>query len=64
MPSSLTGKAICAAAASKNQRYRVSGLNLLVAAVILWKTVYLERAVSALREHGIAIEDESLTHLV
>jgi hypothetical protein len=47
----------------ENQRYRASGLNLIVAAIILWNTVYLERAVSALREHSIAIEDESLAHL-
>jgi len=40
----------------ENQRYRASGLNLIVAAIILWNTVYLERAISALREHGIAIE--------
>ncbi len=29
----------------ENQRYRASGLNLVVAAIILWNTVYLERAV-------------------
>ena len=39
----------------ENQRYRASGLNLIVAAIILWNTVYLERAIAALREHGIAI---------
>jgi TnpA family transposase len=47
----------------ENQRYRASGLNLIVAAIILWNTVYLERAISALREHGIAIDDEDLAHL-
>ena len=47
----------------ENQRYRASGLNLIVAAIILWNTVYLERAVAALREHGIAIDDEALAHL-
>ena len=40
-----------------------SGLNLIVAAIILWNTVYLERAIAALRGHGIAIDDEALTHL-
>jgi hypothetical protein len=34
-----------------------------VAAIILWNTVYLERAICALREHGIAIDDEALAHL-
>jgi TnpA family transposase len=47
----------------ENQRYRASGLNLIVAAIILWNSVYLERAIAALRGHGIAIEDESLVHL-
>ena len=47
----------------ENQRYRASGLNLIVAAVILWNTVYLERAITALRGHGIAIDDEALVHL-
>jgi hypothetical protein len=28
----------------ENQRHRASGLNLLVAAITLWNTVYLERA--------------------
>lgn len=47
----------------ENQRYRASGLNLIVAAITLWNTVYLERAVAALREHGITIDDVSLAHL-
>jgi hypothetical protein len=33
----------------ENQRYRASGLNLAVAAIILWNTVYLARAVDELR---------------
>jgi TnpA family transposase len=36
----------------ENQRYRASGLNLVVAAITMWNTVYLERVVTALREHG------------
>jgi len=35
-----------------NQRYRASGLNLVVTAIILWSTVYLERAVQSLRDSG------------
>ena len=46
----------------ENQRYRASGLNLVVAAITLWNTVYLERAVSALREQG-AVDDSLLPHL-
>jgi TnpA family transposase len=32
----------------ENQRHRASGLNLIVAAITLWNTVYLERAASLL----------------
>ena len=28
----------------EQQRYRASGLNLVTAAIVLWNTVYLERA--------------------
>ena len=35
----------------------------MVAAIILWNTVYLERAVQALRESGQDIDDELLAHL-
>ena len=36
----------------ENQRHRASGLNLLVAAIILWNTTYLQRAVDHLRIQG------------
>ena len=47
----------------ENQRYRASGLNLVVAAIVLWNTVYLERAVQALRDAGQTIDDKLLPHL-
>ena len=47
----------------ENQRYRASGLNLLVAAIVLWNTVYLERAIKGLREAGQLVKDSLLTHL-
>ncbi len=47
----------------ENQRYRASGLNLVVAAIILWNTVYLERAVQALRNSGKNIDERLLPHL-
>ncbi|ETK26940.1 transposase for transposon Tn21 [Paenibacillus larvae subsp. larvae DSM 25719] len=47
----------------ENQRYRASGLNLVVAAIVLWNTVYLERAIRALRERGELIDDNLLQHL-
>jgi hypothetical protein len=36
----------------EQQRYRASGLNLVTGAIVLWNTVYLERATQALRESG------------
>ena len=47
----------------ENQRYRASGLNLVVSAVVLWNTVYLERAVQALRDSGEIVDDKILQHL-
>lgn len=44
----------------ENQRHRASGLNLVVAAIVLWNTVYLERAVNALRAHGHWVDDDLL----
>jgi TnpA family transposase len=41
----------------EQQRYRASGLNLVTAAIVLWNTVYLERAANALRGHGHAVDD-------
>jgi TnpA family transposase len=47
----------------ENRRYRASGLNLVVAAVILWNTVYLERATRALRKHGQPFDEDLLQHV-
>jgi len=47
----------------ENQRYRASGLNLVVLAIILWNTVYLERAINALRQRGITFPDALLPHV-
>ena len=46
----------------ENQQHRASGLNLLVTAIILWNTRYLERAAATLRqtEH---VPDSLLAHL-
>ena len=45
------------------QRHRASGLNLVVTAIILWNTVYLEHAVTAMRAQGHIIEEELLKHI-
>ena len=47
----------------ENQRYRASGLNLVVSAIVLWNTVYLERAVQALRAAGVEVDDKLLSNL-
>jgi TnpA family transposase len=47
----------------ENQRYRAGGLTLLTAAIVLWNTVYLERAIQALRNRGNPIDDALLQHL-
>jgi TnpA family transposase len=47
----------------ENQRYRASGLNLAVAAIILWNSVYLGRAVDELRARGEAVPDDLLAHI-
>jgi TnpA family transposase len=47
----------------ENQRYRANGLNLVVSAIILWNTVYLERAVQALRNSGKEIDEKLLPHI-
>ncbi len=46
----------------EQQRYRASGLNLVTAAIVLWNTVYLERATQGLVE-GKAVDGELLQFL-
>src|SRR5271157_1171143 len=45
------------------QRHRASGLNLVVGAIILWNTVYLERAIGALRQQGRQVDEGLLKHV-
>lgn len=40
-----------------------SGLNLAVAAIMLWNTFYLERAVAALRAQGHQVDDALIKHV-
>jgi hypothetical protein len=46
----------------ENQQHRFSGLNLLVTAIILWNTRYLEHAAATLRQVE-DIPDHLLSHL-
>ncbi len=47
----------------ENQSYRASGLTLLTAAISLWNTVYMERAVDVLKRKGVKINEQLLSHL-
>jgi TnpA family transposase len=46
----------------ENQQHRASGLNLVVTAIVLWNTRYLERAVAMLRKIE-DVPDSLLSHL-
>jgi TnpA family transposase len=46
----------------ENQQHRACGLNLLVTAIILWNTRYLDRAVATLRQ-AEDVPDQLLAHL-
>ena len=47
----------------EDQRYRASGLTLVTAAIVLWNTVYLDRIITAMKEHGHQVDDNLLQHL-
>lgn len=47
----------------EQQRYRASGLTLVTAAIALWNTVYIERAVQTLTSNGQALDPELLKYL-
>ncbi|WP_150138364.1 Tn3 family transposase [Candidatus Enterovibrio escicola] len=40
-----------------------SGLNLVTAAIVLWNTIYLEKAVGTLRKQGIEVDDKLHQHI-
>ncbi len=46
-----------------SQRYRASGLNLVIGAIVLWNTVYLERTTQALKTHWQPVDDTLLRYL-
>jgi TnpA family transposase len=47
----------------ENQRYRASGLNLVIAAIVLWNTVYLERTIQHMKDNGQPLDENLLQHL-
>lgn len=44
----------------EQQRYRASELNLVTGAIVLWNTIYLERATNVVRNHNPDIADDLL----
>lgn len=48
--------------AYEDQQHRASGLNLIIAAIVLWNTVHLDRAVTTMRQQGVAVPDTYLPH--
>ena len=48
---------------AQTQQYRASGLALVTAAIVLWNTVYLGRALDAARCRGDVISDALMAHL-
>jgi TnpA family transposase len=53
----------CATCTYENQQHRASGLNLVIAAIALWNTVYLERAIRILLERSFVIDQRLFAHL-
>ena len=47
----------------ESQQHHAGGLNLVVAAIILWNTVYMDRAIQHLRAEGEAVPRELLPYL-
>ena len=39
------------------------GLNLVSAAIVLWNTVYLERAIQTIKDRGETVDENLLQHL-
>jgi hypothetical protein len=61
-PFAFIASAGCAIAPPEAQQYRASGLALVTAAIALWNTVYLGRALDELSRGGDIIPDTLLAH--
>ncbi|MBM7585655.1 TnpA family transposase [Bacillus pakistanensis] len=47
----------------EDQLHRASALQLIVSAIVSWNTVYIEQAITSLRERGVEIPEEYLQHI-
>ncbi|MBB6130737.1 TnpA family transposase [Mucilaginibacter lappiensis] len=45
-----------------NQRNRASGLTFVTAAISIWNTVYLDKAIIPMKEHGYPVNDDLLQY--
>ncbi len=61
--SSSTDLVKCATGAFESQVYRASGLNLLIAAIILWNTRYLEQTFVELDRQGADVSPTIVAHV-
>jgi len=43
--------------------YRASGLNLVIVSIVLWNTVYLERAIQHLKDNWHPVNENLFKHL-
>jgi hypothetical protein len=46
-----------------SQEHRTSGLNLVIAAIAYWNTIYLDRAADRLRGRGEGVPEHLLPHV-
>jgi hypothetical protein len=63
VPSASIASAACAIALSRHGNIGPVGWPLVTAAIALWNTVYLSRALDVLRRQGETIADALLAHL-
>jgi hypothetical protein len=47
----------------EDQEHRASGLNLVIAAIACWNTIYLDRAVDRLRSRGVSVPEHLMPHV-
>ena|SRR5947209_1232984 len=47
----------------EEQQRKASGLNLAIAAISLWNTVYLQKAIAALAKAGTPVPEQMIPHL-
>jgi TnpA family transposase len=47
----------------EQQRHRTSGLTLVTSAIVLWNTIYMERAIETLRQQNIKFDEDWLQYL-